>query len=174
MTTTADIGDVLAVRLTGAFARLIRLGAALRDQPNLVSHIAIVHHRDTSGALWVIEAWPGGVGYRIADHYLADRWTISNAAQAKTTTQRELIAQVAGGLLGTPYDWAGIAQDAMIAIGAQEKWNWRRPGGPPAHVVCSSLAAWVYDKAGLAHPMVHTVRNTTPADWEQFIIDGAP
>jgi hypothetical protein len=36
--------------------------------------------------------------------------------------------------------------------------------------VCSSLAAWVYLKAGLDVPTTHEPRFTTPADWEQFIV----
>jgi cell wall-associated NlpC family hydrolase len=78
---------------------------------------------------------------------------------------------VAKGMLGTPYDWDGIVADAMKAIGAQELWaqNWYGQG-PPAHMVCSSLAAWIYQQVQLDIPTYHVPRQTTPGDWEQFIL----
>lgn len=166
-----DVGDVLVVRGTDWAARLIRLGAALRDEPNLDNHVAIVHHKDTNGVWWTIEGRPGGVGWACAQTYLTSPYTTNNAGQAKTPAQREQIATVARGMLGTPYDWQGIVADAMSDVGVQDMWaqNWQGQG-PPAHVVCSSLAAWIYQKTGLDVPQQHQPRFTTPADWEQFII----
>lgn len=166
-------GDVLCVRGTDWAARLIRLGAALLDEPNLDNHVAIVHHQDASGTWWVVEGRPGGVGWADAASYLKSPWTVNNGAQPKTDAQREQIAQVAEGLLGTPYDWVGIVGDAMAAIHAPDFWaqNWQNQG-PPGHFVCSSLAAWVYEYVGLARPTVHEPRLTTPADWDQFIVMG--
>ncbi|HJQ47155.1 MAG TPA: hypothetical protein VJ870_12675 [Amycolatopsis sp.] len=166
-----DVGDLLVTRGAGWAARLIRLGAALLDEPNIDNHVAIVHHRDDAGVWWAVEGRPGGVGWADARTYLASAYTTNNVRQAKTADQRAQIATVAQGMLGTPYDWEGIVADAMDAINVQDLWaqNWNGQG-PPAHVVCSSLAAYVYQKVGLEIPTAHEPRQTTPADWEQFII----
>ncbi len=166
-----DVGDVLVVRGSDWASRLIRVGAALRDEPNLDNHVAIVHHQDANGVWWVVEGRPGGVGWADARDYLASPYTTNNVLQAKSPDQRQQIASVAMGMLGTPYDWNGIVADAMTAIGAQDLWaqNWHGQG-PPAHVVCSSLAAWVYQHVQLDIPTYHAPRETTPADWEQFIL----
>lgn len=166
------VGDLLLTRGGGWAGRLIRLGAAFLDEPNLDNHVAIVHHQDAAGVWWVIEGRPGGVGWADARAYLASSWTTDNIGQPKTDSQRAEIAQVALGMLGTPYDWAGIVADAMDAIGAPELWSRDWAGqGPPAHVVCSSLACWVYGKTGLDHPTGHEPRLTTPADWDAFIVE---
>jgi hypothetical protein len=151
---------------------MIRLGAALRDEPNLDNHVAVVHHQDAAGIWWVIEGRPGGVGYADARHYLSSRWTNDNIGQPKTDDQRAQIASVALGMLGTPYDWSGIVADAMNAVGVQDKWaeDWNGQG-PPAHVVCSSLACWIYQHVGLAYPTAHQPRLTTPADWDEFVVE---
>lgn len=166
-------GDLLLVRTGGLAGRLIRLGAALRDQVNLDNHVAVVHHVDQSGTVWAVEGRPGGVGWVDASHYLNSRWGLNNARQDKTDEQREAIAKVVVGMLGTPYDWEGIVADAMTAIDAQALWgqDWHGQGAP-GHVVCSSLAAYAYDKVGLAWPREHSVRMTTPADWEDFVLTG--
>lgn len=167
-----DVGDVLVVRGTDWAARLIRLGSALLDEPNLDNHVAIVHHQDANGLWWTIEGRPGGVGWAAAQEYLTSPYTTNNVAQPKTAAQRDQIATVARGMLGTPYDWTGIVADAMGDVGVQDLWaqDWHGQG-PPAHVVCSSLAAWVYQKAGLDVPTTHEARLTTPADWERFILE---
>lgn len=167
------IGDVLCTRTNGWAGRLIRFGAALRDEPDIDNHVAIVHHRDAAGTWWAVEGRPGGTGWIDAESYLASRWTLNNTLQQRTDGQREQIARVAVGLLGTPYDWAGIVADAMTAIHAPDLWarNWRGQG-PPGHLVCSALAGWVYEQAGLPHPAMHTPRQTTPGDWAQFILLG--
>lgn len=165
------VGDLLVVRGTDWAARLIRLGAALLDEPNLDNHVAIVHHQDANGTWWVVEGRPGGVGWADARNYLASKYTTDNVGQSKTDDQRAQIATVAQGMLGTPYDWAGIAKDAMDALRIGDLWkqNWNGQG-PPGHVVCSSLAAWVYQHVGLDIPTIHEPRDTTPGDWEQFIL----
>lgn len=166
------IGDVLVTRSKSWPAWFVRMAAALRDQPNTIDHVAVVHHRDDAGTWWAIEARPGGVGYANAKHYLDSPYTMNNAGQPKTDEQRLKIAEVIGGMLGTPYDWRGIVADGMIAINARALWaeDWNGEG-PPAQVVCSSLAAWVYRSVGLEFPTFHPVRFTTPADWERLIIE---
>ena len=170
---TADPGDVLAVRSPGWAGRLIRLGAALRDQPNLDSHVAVVHHRDAQGTLWAIEGRPGGVGWRDARDYLASRWTLTNSAQPKTDAQRDAVCATMTAMLGTRYDWAGIVADADHAFRLDSAWLPDfRTGQVPGAVVCSSLAAYAYDKNGLAHPPGGD-RQITPAGWTEFILTQA-
>jgi hypothetical protein len=166
------IGDVIVTRTKTWPAWFVRFAAALRDEPNTVDHVAIVHHRDDAGTWWAVEARPGGVGWANAQPYLDSPFTQNNGRQSKTNEQRAQIAEVAGGMLGTPYDWRGIVGDGMVAVNAPSKWaqDWKG-SGPPAQVVCSSLAAWVYREVGLEYPTRHSIRLTTPADWEDFIIN---
>ena len=165
-------GDVLAVRSTGWAGRLIRFGAALRDTPNLSNHIAVVHHRDAKGTLWVYEGRPGGVAQQDATAYLNSRWTLTNAAQPKTDAQRAAVTATMGALFGTAYSWDAIAADAATDLGITlPGWDpsWR--GTVPGHVVCSSLAAYAYAKAALLHPPGD--RGCQPADWDEWIITRA-
>lgn len=165
------IGDVLVTRGSGWAARLIRLGAALMDEPNIDNHIAIVHHQDKSGTWWAIEGRPGGVGWVDAKSYLASNYTTNNAGEPKTDEQRQSIATAAEGMLGVAYDWSAIVTDALMVAHLDELWSQDWNGqGPPAHVVCSSLAAYLYDRAGVPRPTYHEARLTTPGDWEQFIV----
>ena len=160
-------GDVLLVRTGGFAGRLIRLGAALRDEPNLVNHVAVVSHTDKAGTLWCLEGRPGGVGWRDAGDYLASRWTVTNAAQPKTETQRQLVVRGAAAMIGTSYDWEAIAADGVAALDLGALWH-PRWGKVPGHVVCSSLAAYLYGRAGLPRPVGG--REVTPAMWLSFII----
>ena len=166
---TAEPGDVLAVRSTGWAGRLIRLSAALRDQPNLSNHIAVVHHRDTRGTLWALEGRPGGVGWRDTRDYLASRWTLTNTAQPKTGAQRDTVCVTMETMIGTAYDFEAIAADAGHAFGLDTAWLPDfKTGQVPGHVVCSSLAAYAYSKSGLAHPPGND-RTIEPADWDTWI-----
>lgn len=157
-------GDLLATRTKGGLGSfLIRLGAAIRDRPNLVNHIAVVHHYDDAGTLWCLEGRPGGVGWRDAADYTADRWTVCNAAQPKTATQRATITTGALAMIGTDYDWEAIAHDAGAVFGLDKVWQLKWGGQVPGHVVCSSLAAYLYAKAGLDCPAGD--REVSPGDW---------
>jgi hypothetical protein len=163
-------GDVVAVRTPPSiFGWLIRLGAALRGRPWHVDHVVIVHHRDDTGRLWGIEGRPSGVGWVDLAAY-DNRWMLSNADQPKTDIQRAQVCELAVDMLGTPYDWPAIIHDAAIALNLQRLW---RSGdyGPraPGHVVCSSLAAWLYHKVGLAAPR-GLMSTCWPADWADFIL----
>lgn len=165
-----DIGDVICVRTGNSFvSRMIRLGAAILDKPNTVNHIVIAHHIDKAGVFWGIEGRPGGVGWVDLRRYIDSVWTVGNGAQPKSSHQRHLIALAAKGLVGTPYDWSAIAEDGMNAISAtrlfgSKQWGKQTPG----HVVCSSLADWVYEEVGLASPQPD--QTCTPGDWAEFII----
>lgn len=170
---TLQPADILVTRTKkGLFPRAIRLAAALQDKPNLGNHVVVVHHIDAAGTIWGIEGRPGGVGWVDCKKYLGSPWTVSNAAQPKTDQQRVDVCTAAEGMLATPYDWEGIVLDGMKAIGAQELWTDKEWGKQaPAHVVCSSYAAWLYCHVGLAAPaQLQDSRTTTPGDWGQFIV----
>lgn len=164
-----DVGDVMLVRTNGVAAAAIRLGAALMGRPNLVNHIAVVHHRDAKGNLFGIEGRPGGVGWVDMRLYLNSRWTRSNALQPKTREQRKAIAQAMESLLKTPYDWVdGIGRDVCEAIDPLYRPNPKWPTrGVPGHVVCSSAADWAYGHVHLDSPQ-HD-QDCTPGDWDLFL-----
>ena len=170
-------GDILAVRSPGTAGRLIRFGSAMRElvtgaaEPNLDNHIAVVHHTDKAGTLWVLEGRPGGVGWRQASDYLASPWTLSNAGQPKTPAQRKAVCDAMHAIIGVAYDWEAIAADAGDAFGLDRVWQPGWDGKVPGHVVCSSSAAYAYTKAGLGRPdQVADGREVTPADWVAFIL----
>lgn len=175
--TTVQPGDILAVRSPGTAARLIRFGAALRELitghpgPNLANHVAVVHHTDQAGTLWVLEGRPGGVGWRQADDYLKSPWTLTNTGQPKTQAQRAAVTKTCEAMIGTAYDWRAIAEDAGAAFGLHGVWA-EKPGGQvPGAVVCSSLAAYAYDRAGLAAPEPQDYAHVTPGDWVTFVLE---
>lgn len=168
-------GDVLVTRSDGFFPRIIRLGQALVGSPNTVNHAIIAHHYDDAGTFWGIEGRPGGVGWVDLTDRVSSPFTNANVMQAKDAVQRAAIVKLSGALLGTPYDWAAIAADGMRAIRAQRLWKSKdyEDGKPPAHVVCSSYADWVYHELGLPSPsrMSGVSREVTPGDWETFIVE---
>lgn len=175
-------GDVVCTRTPrGWQVFLIRLGAAFRDRPNTVNHVIVVHHRDDAGTLWGIEARPGGVGWVdvAAAVRASGRYSLNNVEQPKSDMQRQSICDAVAGMIGTPYDWTGIALAGMDAIGAQKLWRERtcleqlKLDVPPAHVICSSLADWAYDRVQLASPGLIGGRSTTPGDWARFIMEEA-
>ena len=75
-------------------------------------------------------------------------------------------------MIGTAYDWAGIADDTLRAFHMPELWNRLSllPGAVPAQVACSSYAAFLYERAGCDVPQ-RTTEDTTPGDWTGFILD---
>ena len=164
------VGDVLAVQTSNSFVRkMILIGAVLRGRPAIDNHVVVVHHKDSSGQWWGLEGKPGGVGQTTLDQYLSSPFTINNSLQPKTDQQRYDIAVAAESMLGTPYDWAGIARDGLEAIDASATFasSWHGQG-PPGHVVCSSFAAWLYGHVNLDAPLGGS--NVTPADWTAFSI----
>jgi hypothetical protein len=161
-------GDVLAVQTSGLAAYAIRTVAALRGKPDLSNHIAVVHHTDKQGTVWCIEGRPGGVGWRDARDYLDSRWTMTNNAQPKTAQQRSDVCEAMEAMLGTPYDWAAIVADGAADLHLDAAWL-PVNGTVPGHVVCSSVACYAYDKAGLPRPP-GAARTDQPADWDMWII----
>lgn len=173
MTPRVDVGDVLVVATGNSVAaKLIRIGEVLRGQTSLDNHVVVVHHQ-TDGVWWGIEGKPGGVGWADVRRYLANPRTTSNVDQPKSSGQRNHVADSAVAMLGTPYDWNAIANDAVVSIGIRHlfRQNWQG-NGVPGHVVCSSFAAWLYADAGLAHPSSE-LRYTFPSDWTDFCLDRA-
>jgi hypothetical protein len=163
------VGDVLAVRTKGRPAWWIRFGSAVADKPDLSNHIAVVHHIDFNGTVWVIEGKPGGVGWRDASAYLADKHTITNIEQPKTDVQRQGVADTMQALLKTDYDWEAIVMDGLSDVGIKiPDWSPTWKGTVPAHVVCSSVAAYSYAKNGLSCPAGD--RGVQPSDWDEFIL----
>lgn len=167
--TQVDVGDILCVRTTGPFSWLIRFAAKLRRLPSTIDHVAIVTRIDPDGTPWTVEAWaPNGVREHYAADYVASSWTIANVGQPKDAVQRAKVAAVASLFLEHGYDFAAILADAANVFNIKDPWlkQWSE-SNPPNRVVCSSLAAWVYQQAGLACP--NAGREVTPAEWAQLI-----
>jgi hypothetical protein len=164
-------GDVIGVRSSGLNGALIRFGAALAGQPNLINHIAVMHHVDANGTPWAVEGRPNGVGWVNATTYLASPWMVNNALQPKTDAQRKLVCDAMQHMLGTAYDWEAIGFDAVSVLALRQLWNRDsdKPTAPPGHVVCSSLAVVGYRQVGLANPS-GPWRTIMPSDWDQFCI----
>lgn len=171
MTLAVGIGDVLVVTTGGGWSsKLIRIGSILRGGLTATNHVAIVHHQ-TDGVWWCVEGRPGGVGWLDARRYLRDPHTVTNIAQPKTDAQRHAVAAEAETMLGRAYDWAAIMTDALESLGIHNLWTQDWDGqGVPGHVVCSSFAAYLYGKAGMAHPGVKHERYVFPSDWAEFCI----
>lgn len=165
-------GDLLLTRNNAWWARVIRFGALLTGQMEAWNHVAIFHHTDAAGTPWAIEGRPGGVGWQDARKYLKDPRTLTNIGQPKTDAQREKVAAGAEGLLGVAYDWRSIGMDAIAATRLDFAWthNDSSGDGAPAQVVCSSLADWLYNDAGLTNPGKMPWQLTTPADWAELIV----
>lgn len=166
--TALQPGDVILVRSGGIAGTMIRLGAALRDAPNLSNHVAVAHHVDAHGTLWCVEGRPGGAGWRDAKAYTGSAWTLDNSAQPKTDLQRTAVCTVMAALVGTSYDWPAIVADAAADLHLDTAWLPAWNGTVPAQAVCSSLAVYAYGKAGLPSPP--DVRTCQPSDWSQFIL----
>jgi hypothetical protein len=158
-------GTVVAVQTPGWEAYWIRLGAAIHDQPDNSNHIAVVHHTDAKGTIWGIEGRPGGVGQVDMTGYLASRWTLTNEAQPMTPEQGLAVAKTCEAMLGTEYDWEAIAADGLADL---DLWA-PRLGVVHGETVCSALAEYAYDKAGLPRPLGQE-RLVQPSDWDAWIL----
>lgn len=173
-------GDVLAVDAGGIGGWLISAGQALAGKPSLAQHVVVVTHQDSQNRWMGIEGRPGGVGPRDITPYLSDSRVRSNALQPRPEDHGQLTAFLVGCArsLGISYDWVGITEDIsnVVAPDLSAKidrlWRWPDPktGLLPGHVVCSSLAAMLYDlpQVGWAHPDLGHERVCLPADWWNF------
>jgi hypothetical protein len=171
-------GDILAVWTGGDLTQdLIRAGEALAGKPAVANHVIVVTHRDRLGRWMGIQGQPGGVGLTDCTPFLSDTRTESNHDQPKPNDRGQLSSFLASAAksLGIGYDWVGIAQDTLDAFHLEDLSAvidplWRWPSNHnllPGHVVCSSLAAMLYDlpSVGWTHPDLGTERACEPADW---------
>ena len=177
-------GDVLAVWTgNGPIQDLIRVGEALQGKPAVANHVIVVTHQDQAGRWIGIQGQPGGVGPVDCTPFLSDGRTKSNHAQPKPDDHGQLTSFLASAAksLGISYDWVGIAEDALDALQVHDLselidplWRWPSQHNLlPGHVVCSSLAAMLYDLPSVdwAHPDLGDERDCEPADWWQWSLD---
>jgi hypothetical protein len=156
---------------------MIRVGEALEGKPAVANHVVIVTHQDRLGRWMGIQGQPGGVGLADCTPYLSDPRTMSNHLQPKPDDQGQLTTLLASAAksLGIGYDWVAIAEDGLDAVHLADLSRlidplWRWPSDHdllPGHVVCSSLAAMLYDlpSVGWSHPDLGDERACEPADW---------
>jgi hypothetical protein len=181
-TLPAAPGDVLAVWTgDGVIEDAIRLGERLEGKPAIANHVVVLTHQDQLGRWMGIQGQPGGVGNVDATPYLADNRTRSNHDRPRPDDHGQLTAFLASAAksLGIAYDWIGIAEDTLDALKINDLSKvidplWRSdPKLLPGHVVCSSLAAMLYDlpAIGWAHPDLGTERDCEPADWWKWSDD---
>jgi hypothetical protein len=177
----ASPGDVLAVWTGSGLAEdLIRVGAAFSGKPAVANHVVIVTHQDRLGRWMGIQGQPGGVGPVDCTPYLSDPRTKSNHDQPRPNdrSQQATFLACAAKALGLSYDWVAIAEDTLTAIGLSDLsraidhlWRWpSKHNLLPGHVVCSSLAAMLYDlpEVNWAHPDMGAERHCEPCDWWQW------
>lgn len=163
-------GDVLAVRGAGWPAEIIRVGEELSGKPGLDNHVAVMHHW-RGDVPWGLEGKPGGVGWADLRAYAASPYTLNNCAQpGRADAMRTQVAAEAQDMLGTPYDWQAIADDALRAFRMDDLFSKTVNGTVPGHVVCSSYAAFLYQLCGWDHPSVPD-RECEPADWAALITE---
>lgn len=164
-------GDVLAVRTGGLAGKLIRLGEAFGDKPNTANHIAVMHHW-LGDVPWGLEGRPAGVGWVDLRSYLASPFTVNNCGQpGRDDAHRKVVANLAERMIGSAYDWSAIADDTLRAFHMADLFASTLNGVVPGHIVCSSFAAFLYERSGWQHPKVPD-RDCEPADWVSFILQG--
>lgn len=174
-------GDVLAVWTgDGIGEDLIRIGEVLDGKPAVANHVVIVTHLDQVGRWMGIQGQPGGVGPVDVTPFLTDSRTRGNHDQPRPNDHDQLTTFLASAAkaLGIRYDWVGIAEDTCdalhlegLAAAIDPLWRWPSDHNLlPGHVVCSSLAAMLYDEPsiGWAHPDLGEERVCEPADWWQW------
>lgn len=178
---------VVAVRTGGFFGEAIRFGAGLKKLPNTINHIALVDHV-TDTTVWGIEASPGGVGDVDLSKYfigINGKYTVTNWKQPIPDDKRERILEIVRAMKGkTTYDWPAIAADALEDLHLPGVWADHETWGQlsPAHVVCSSLAAWAYEHEDQHGPYTLPAEGIRggvrtdlpliqPGNWAQFIIE---
>jgi hypothetical protein len=169
--------DVLAVPGGGTAGWLIRIGEIIAGKPSPAGHVVIVTHQDVKGRWIGIQGQPGGVSLCDCTPFLSDSRTRTNHAQPRPDVNgNRQLTFLAGAVksLGISYDWAGIAEDVSKVIApnlsAEIDGLWRWPSDRnllPGHVVCSSLAAMLYDLPAVdwGHPDLGTERVCLPSDW---------
>jgi len=149
---------------------LIRLRSKLLGGDPRFNHVAIFSHVDSTGRPRGLEGRPGGFGWTNLEPYLDHPGTITNATQPLTDEQREHIVRQAVATVGVPYDWEAILAFAAGTAHLPFLPNEWPPDGVPSHVVCSSVADYLYEGAHAANPGGDAItRRTDPAAWADFI-----
>jgi hypothetical protein len=177
----AAAGDILAVWTGQDLADdMIRVGEALAGKPAVANHVVVITHQDQMGRWMGIQGQPGGVGPVDCSPFLSDIRTMSNHDEPRPDDRGQLTTFLASTAksLGIGYDWVGIAEDGLEAFHVEDLsalidplWRWPSDHNLlPGHVVCSSLAAMLYDlpSVGWAHPDLGHERECEPADWWQW------
>lgn len=169
-------GDVLAVLSDdGIFSKGIRLFEWLGGRAHTVSHVVIITHQDAQGRWLGIAGQPGGVGPADMTKFLTQPQTNTNHFQPRATDQNQVATFLASCAksLGIAYDWVGIGADLLddlhvhdLADDIDHLWSWPTKNNTlPGHVVCSSLAARLYEIVGWDHPTAGEERLCEPGDW---------
>jgi hypothetical protein len=187
---TPAAGDVLAVVQPSLFGKVIQVFERLQGKSDISNHVVIISGQDALGRWIGVQGKPTGVGMVEISIYLNDSRTRSNHDQLRPDDTGQLATMLASlaKSLHIGYDWVGIAEDALSALtlfdlsGALAPlWAWPDPDGGtlPGHVVCSSLASWLYESVEWAHPDEGADRTVEPADWwnwsdKQLWITAAP
>lgn len=169
-------GDVVAVLGShGVFSKVIQFSEWLSGKPHLVDHVVVVTHQDVHGRWIGISGQPGGVAVCDVSKYLLHTEANSNHAQPKLNDAGQLNSFLASAAksIGLSYDWVAVAEDALDSFHLHDLseelnriWAWPTVNNVlPGHLVCSSLAARLYELVGWAHPDLGLERVCTPADW---------
>ncbi len=122
-------GHYICVRTSGFVPWVIR-----EATDSEVNHTAIVLPRQR-----VAEAGPGGVIVSPLAKYTG-AYAVSNVNEPMTGAQRERVWRKAESLVGTPYDFAAIGEDACDIL----HWHWTwllRLAGARRRLDCSQMAA---------------------------------
>lgn len=135
------LGDYMVTATPGFFGWAIR-----KFTRSKVNHAAVY-----VGGGYVIEACPSGAKRSHLSEFPHAVW----ACRDLTWRQRGLIAQNALALVGTPYNFADIAAQAIVRLFGWHapKWALRRLSRPD-RLQCAQLVDLVYERAG-----VHLFRN---------------
>lgn len=176
MTLEVAPGDVLAVLgSNGWFGKLVRIFELVGNRPYTVDHVVVITHQDQAGRWLGIAGQPGGVGPADMTKFLTQSGTNVNHGQPRRNDagQADQFLASCAASLGIAYDWVGIAADMADDLGVHNLANdidhlWRWPtksGLLPGHVVCSSLAARLYEIVGWDHPDNGSERLCEPGDW---------
>lgn len=177
MIDVTKLGPANVLVLSGSRAialEAIEIGSVLDGEPSAY-HVAVVHHKATDGVLWGIEGRPGGVGWVDCAKYISNPATIANTGQPISDENRMGISVIMEAMLGTPYDWAAIAEDGGEMFARQfhlkDIWHEKVNDKLPGHIVCSALAAYGYLRKAQPCPQPKDYRHVTPGDWLKFIND---
>lgn len=171
-TSTLKPGDVLVIQSSIFGVKwLIKLQAILSGgwKYRQAGHVVIVDHTDSENRVWGIEARADGIGWLDLSKF-SGKWYVVNNEQPRTTEVDTRLVTIAREMLGKPYDYMSYLDIALQTLGISDKWTDFKGNDIPPHFICSALADYVYEKAGLPNPgSFEITRFTTPWQWFRFI-----